>query len=100
MLKEQFIEAFSQQLTRFYKTSDGHSPSSKEEQLRCEGFMEAGIQLGLITSNELKKLINEIHYAVYGMSLDAKKSMTEGKWQQKNLDYSAYDQPTYERRKR
>lgn len=40
---------------------------------RCEGFMQAGVELGLVSDEEIQDLIKAVHLSIYGESITARR---------------------------
>ncbi|AKH67756.1 hypothetical protein IMCC21906_00061 [Spongiibacter sp. IMCC21906] len=96
--KETYIAEVEQRLRRMFKASrDGHKAAPVERH-RLEGFMQAGVFLGLASHQELGQKMAAIHYAVFGKTIEERKAELSGLWKDEAIDYSAYDAPTYERK--
>jgi hypothetical protein len=67
---------------------------------RLEGFMQGAVFMGLASNAELSAIMNEAHYAVFGVSIEERKKEGASLWQQDAIDYSRFEQPAYERRNR
>lgn len=69
MLKEKFLTELRAQLSDAFQAAKAGKPISAADKHRCEGFMQAGEFLGLVTDDELSALINSVHISVYGQSI-------------------------------
>lgn len=69
MLKEKFLNELRAQLRDAFQAAKAGRPVSAADKHRCEGFMQAGEFLGLVTDEELASLINSVHISVYGQSI-------------------------------
>ena len=95
--REEYLQELECRLMRMFKASrDGHK-AAPEERHRLEGFMQAGAFLGLATSDELKSLMNQVHVDVFGKTIQERQSEQSTIQIPESLDYSKYEQPTYER---
>ena len=69
MLKEKYLTELRSQLQDAFKAAKAGQPVSAADKYRCEGFMQAGEFLGLVTDDEISALINSVHISVYGQSI-------------------------------
>ena len=60
--------------------------------------MAAGVFMGLVTNTELAKVMNDIHVRLFGKTIEQRKAELPGSWQEEGIDYSFYEQPTFERK--
>lgn len=99
MNRESYLEEVEKRLRNMFGASrEGYrTPDKIRHQL--EGFMQAGIFLNLASRAELYELMNDVHEAVYGKSIEERKAERLAKWEVEAIDYSAYEAPTYERKK-
>jgi len=74
-----------------YKKVKNNSSKALAKNERIEGYMEAGLISDIVTSNELKQVINDAHKAVYGVRFDERK---EASLDAENL----WDVPTWVRK--
>lgn len=92
-----YIHEVEKRLRRMFRASrDGHKAAPAERH-RLEGFMQAGTFVGLAASDELKSLMNQVHIDVFGKTIQDRKSELSTPQVPENIDYSQYEQPTYER---
>lgn len=95
--REEYLEEIETRLTRMFRASrDGHKASPAERHRR-EGFIQADSFLGLASKDELQSLIERVHYDIFGKTLKERQFEQATSWVPENIDYSQYDQPTYER---
>ncbi len=62
--------------------------------------MQAGVFLDLASNNELQEIMENIHISIHGKTIQERREEQPSLWQEQSLDYSEYDQPTYERKSR
>lgn len=72
-MKEKFLAELRQQLTETFTAAKAGIKVSDADKYRCEGFMQAGVALGLVTDDEVSSLINTVHIDVYGQSIVEKR---------------------------
>ena len=98
MNREKYLKEVEKRLNRiFIASKEGYKVPSVERH-RLEGFMSAGVYMGLVTNAELAKAMNENHVSVFGKTIQERKTELTGNWQEEAIDYSYYDQPTFERK--
>lgn len=61
-----------------------------------EGFMHAGVVMGLISKDELEARMEGIHHEVFGMSIQ-QRLQSKAYPAMDEPDYDGYDSPTYVR---
>ena len=97
MEKHQFTSEVERQLrVIFTAIRAGHKPPEMLKH-RCEGFMRAGVFMGVVTNVELSDLMEKIHLEVVGMTIQERIAKLKEKWSEESVDYSDFDIPTFER---
>ena len=96
--KQTFIDACTTQLLILYKASkDGKKVEA--EKYRVQGFMHAGELMGLISKEEGKALIADLHIQVFGETIDERAQRKRKLDALKESDLDAYFAiPAIERR--
>ncbi len=98
MNRESYINEVTKRLTRIFSASkEGHTPADIDRH-RLEGFMQAGVVLGVMTSQEMFTLRDDIHIKIFGKSYEKRKAELAQKGLSEQIDYSRYDEPAYSRR--
>ncbi|CAM3570119.1 hypothetical protein [Parendozoicomonas haliclonae] len=98
MNQERYLEEVRRQLSSYYQQlKAGHKPVA-EQRSRIEGFMQAGIYMGIYSAPQRDALIAEVHEQIFGMSLRERQKVHQHQWQGDIRDYSEYDSPTINRR--
>ena len=100
MNRENYIKEVEQRLNRIFSASKEGYKASPEERHRLEGFMHAGVFMGLATNAELAKIMDEIHVRIFGKTIQQRKTELASNWQEETIDYGQYEQPTFERKKK
>jgi hypothetical protein len=98
MNRENYLNEVEKRLNRIFTASKEGYKVSPVERHRLEGFMAAGVFMGLVTNAELAKVMNDIHVRLFGKTIQQRKAELPGSWQEEGIDYSFYDQPTFERK--
>jgi len=60
--------------------------------------MHAGVVMGFVSNAELSNFMDEIHMQVFGKTIQQRKLERAAQWDDEVIDYSGYDQPTFERK--
>lgn len=95
--QEAFLSETQMRLNRMFSASKAGYKMPAMERHRLEGFMQAGVFLGLTSNEELTILMEQVHFSVFGMSINERKASKPTQWQDERMDYSRYESPTYER---
>lgn len=100
MNKSEYIAEVTRQLEAIYRLCKSGITTDTKAKHHCEGFMQAGEFLGLVTREELSILIESTHLAVFGETVAQRKARkdTQLQWPSETIDYSRYDSPTYDRK--
>lgn len=69
--KARFVDACTTQLMRLYLASKA-GKNVDTDKYRVQGFMHAGELMGLLTKEEGKALIADLHIEVFGETIDAR----------------------------
>ncbi|WP_066959380.1 hypothetical protein [Microbulbifer sp. Q7] len=97
MKQETFIPEVSRRLRQLFSTSKLGMAIPPSERHRLEGFMQAGIFLGLSSKAELAELMEGIHLEVFGKTIAERKAEAPSSWVFEEVDYALYETPTYQR---
>ncbi|HEY8568777.1 hypothetical protein [Microbulbifer sp.] len=97
MYNEKFTHEVSRRLRGLFGTSKLGMPIPPIERHRLEGFMQAGIFLGLSSKAELAQLMEEIHFDIFGKTIAEHRAQAPLSWVFEEVDYSLYESPAYER---
>lgn len=98
MNKESYLNEIEKRLRLLFKASKEGYKSSPTQRHRLEGFMQAGAFLGLANNAELKVLMEAVHLEIFHKSISERKVELAGSWDNEVIDYSQYEQPTFERK--
>ena len=97
MDKEQFFsEVRNQYHLVCVNIKNGNGPSELERG-RFEGFMQAGIALGVTNKSDLEELLEEVHYKVFGQSIAERKKNRGSGVPDDDIDYGQFERPAIER---
>ena len=91
--KEKFLDDFQVILEDLYKVQRKRGSQNKEKKGFVDGFMHAGILIGLVDIEELQKLIDQVHLDVFGKTLEERKALIKSA----QLSEDVLDIPTFHR---
>jgi hypothetical protein len=95
MDKSDYLAEISNQLNKMFRSSKEGYKISDIDRHRLEGFMQAGIFMKITTPAEMSKLLEDIHYSVFGKSIQDRKLAKPANWSDIEIDYDKFDSPTY-----
>jgi hypothetical protein len=97
---ERFLGQVEKQLrVIFGAIRDGHRPPEVLKH-RCEGFMRAGVFMGVVKNSELSDLMEAVHLGVVGMTIDERVAKQQERWEGDEINYNQFESPAYERVRR
>lgn len=96
--RARFLDACTEQLIALY-TASKNGKKVDAEKYRVQGFMHAGEMLGVITNEQGKSLIAELHLQVFGETIEERATRKRKLNALKESDPDAYIEiPAIERR--
>ena len=98
MNKDEFLSEVENRLSKMFAASKEGYKVAPIDRHRLEGFMQAGVFIGLVSNAELSELMEAVHMNVYGQTIAERRAACSTGWQNESIDYSQYDQPAYVRR--
>ena len=95
--KEKFTQEVERRLQRLFSASkDGYKPPNIERH-RLTGFIHAGVFMGIATNKEMHTLMEVTHYSIFKKTIKERKETQQISWEDHDINYDQYEQPTYER---
>ena len=91
--KEKFLDDFQVILEDLYKVQRKRCSQNKEKKGFVDGFMHAGIMIGLVEMEELQTHIDQVHLEVFGKTLEERKALIKSA----QLSEDVLDIPTFHR---
>ena len=91
--KEKFLDYFKDILEDLYKIQRKKGSQNKDKKTFIDGFMHAGILIGLVEMEELQEYIDQVHLDVFGKTLDERKALIKSA----QLSEDVLDIPTFHR---
>ena len=96
--KLKYIEGIKDRLRRFYSISDTKSDHRKMLSHEIDGYMEAGLLAEIIDKQELQRVIDEQHIAVFGISRQERRLEMKSNLETAPDNWDIYDTPAIDRR--
>jgi len=84
MNKERYIEVLNRILKDYYNDIKRKNSGSKERQQFIDGYMIAARALDVFNFKELKEIIDEIHFKVFGKTIQERRLSEDDKSDQSN----------------
>lgn len=72
-MKEKFLKNLEAQLRETMTVARAGGKIADADKHRCEGFMQAGVELGLVSDEDIQDLIKAVHVSVYGETIVARR---------------------------
>ena len=94
---DEYMGEVSNRLSKIFRASKAGYKVPDAERHRLEGFIQAGIYLELATNPELKELMEQVYFSVFGKSISQRHKENLVSWPEVLIEYDQYDQPTFER---
>ena len=94
MDKSEYIAEVKKRLVWIFKASKESYKIPNMVRHRLEGFMYAGVFLGLATQAEMRALIEDTHVAVFGETVEDRKKGKSATLPDIAINYDQYDSPT------
>ncbi|WP_428819398.1 hypothetical protein [Microbulbifer sp. MCCC 1A16149] len=98
MNRENFLNEVERRFTFAFKASKSGHPIPEIERHRLQGFMQAGVFLGLCNRSELNTIMENTHMRIFHKSIQERKLSAPVSWIYEETDYSIYDTPAFTRR--
>ena len=101
MNKSRFIREVTRQLEALYRATKSGVEQGAKVKHRCEGFMQAGEFLQIVTKEELTDIMEKTHIKVFGETFEQRKKrlVDRHQWPKEVVDYREFETPTYGRKK-
>jgi hypothetical protein len=93
-----YLKQLTDHLTELYGTKDVKSKSYGRLKIRLDGFIEAGLLIGIVQKDELQKLIDAEHMAKFGMTRKQRRAESKLAKEETAVDWGVYDPPAIHRK--
>ena len=95
--RSRYIAGIEDLLQLFYGTKDLNSAYRKKLESKVDGFIAAGILIGIISKQELQKIIDAEHINAFGMTRAERREKLKFQSRGVAIDWDIYDIPTIHR---
>ena len=95
--KSKYIVGIKELLQLFYGTKDLNSAYRTKLESKIDGFIAAGILIGLISKPELQTIIDTEHMSAFGMTRNERREKLKFQSKGAAIDWDIYDIPTIHR---
>ena len=96
--KSKYIAGIKELLQLFYGTKDLNSAYRKKLESKVDGFIAAGILIGIISKQELQTIIDTEHMSAFGMTRNERREKLKFQSKGVAIDWDIYDIPTIHRK--
>ena len=96
--KSKYIAGIKELLRLFYGTKDLNSAYRTKLESKIDGFIAAGILIGLISKPELQTIIDTEHMSAFGMTRNERREKLKFQSKGVAIDWDIYDIPTIHRK--
>ena len=96
--KSKYIVGIKELLQLFYGTKDLNSAYRTKLESKIDGFIAAGILIGLISKPELQTIIDTEHMSAFGMTRNERREKLKFQSKGVAIDWDIYDIPTIHRK--
>ena len=90
--KERYIEILTQNLNEYYKEIKRKNSGSEKRQKYIDGYLTAARALGVFDYEELKKIIDKIHFDAFGKTIEERQ---KSELSDPSSDSNLLDIPTF-----
>ena len=90
--KRKYHSSFKSIVERYYSTLKDVSAIPTKWEGYVEGYMQVGLLLGITSSDELDKIIQESNYKIFGMTVEERRKKYKTKIK---IDENDLDIPTF-----
>ena len=91
--KEKFLDNFHALIEQLYIAQKSKGGANKEKKGFIDGYMHAGILIGLVEMEELQEVIDTAHMDAFGKTLEERKALIRSA----QLSEDVLDIPTFHR---
>ena len=96
--KIKYLNATKELLQQLYSIEDNHSDNYERTRNKLDGFMQAGIVIGIASKKELQDVIDKEHMDIFGITIKQRRAELKLEKKESEIDWDIYDTPTIHRR--
>jgi hypothetical protein len=94
--QSKYIASVRERLQRVYSVGEKTSKRAKYRD-QLEGYLKAGLLLGVIEESDIHNIVNEEHHKAYGTSLKERELRSKLPEHEQKPNWDSYDRPSYQR---
>lgn len=90
--KDRYTDLLTQTLNEYYKTIKTKKSTSPERQQYIDGYLTAARALGIFGFDELKEIIDKVHYEAFGQTIEERHraGLIDSSTEEDSLDIPTY----------
>ena len=96
--KIRYLKKISEHLAKFYGIENDKSKAYYQLKNRLDGFIEAGLLIGIVDNSELQDLIDAEHMNAFGMTRKQRRAESKLGTKDTKVDWGIYDAPAINRK--
>jgi len=96
--KIRYLKKISEYLAKFYSIDNDKSKAYYQLKNRLDGFIEAGLLIGIVDNGELQDLIDTEHMNAFGMTRKQRRADSKLGAKDTKVDWGIYDAPAINRK--
>ena len=94
--RSKYIESARERLQKLYSVGEKTAKRAKYRD-QLEGYLKAGLLLGVIEEDDIHNIVNEEHHRVYGTSPHERELQSKLPTHEHKAKWDQYDHPPYQR---
>ena len=94
LAKERYLERLHELAREYYSLGHGQSYSKTKTESHLNGYLLAGTHSRLVDANELRAILEELHYDQFGYSIEDSMALTKLGVTELQ-DWSRFEEPTF-----
>jgi hypothetical protein len=94
--RAKYIETVRLKLQQIYSVGE-KTPKRAKYRDQLEGYLKAGLMLGVIDEDDIHEVVNQEHNLAYGTSLQERQLQSKLPAHKQKPNWDLYDRPPYQR---
>ncbi len=95
--KQKYLHEIENNFFRLFSNAREGYRTPDQERYRLQGFIRAGVFLGLVTNTEVEKLMEAVHFSIFKQTIQQRRENRDADWLDESIDYAVYDRPAFAR---
>ena len=96
--KIKYLDATRDLLRELYSIEDNNSDNYERTRNKLDGFIQAGVVIGIADRKELQDIIDKEHLDIFGITRKQRRAELKLEKRESEIDWDIYDTPTIHRR--